>query len=318
MESSASLRVIAAFIHWGAMLAVGGCVVAAILAIAKMAIKLKSRDVSRLGDAVGQNEILVMLKPILDRLAFIAAYTTWPRHRDWMRGVLLRANVYGTWTPELIETLKVGLGLAALLGVAVISLILGFYPSITVMVVSGIVSFFIPDLVVNNLATARQDRLRRALPFLIDLLAASAETGLAFQQAISNVIANSARGGSGKEDGDSGERELTAELENVLTNVRMGRTLEFAMGEVARKIEVEEFTSFSNAVVQAEKMGSPISEALKQQSRELRVKLASRMEAKAAKVPVKILFPLMIFIFPVTAWVIIGPVLLTLLYGGID
>lgn len=315
-EPSETLRLINHALSFLAAMAVGLCVSLAILALTRIAIKFKSRDVSRLGGAVHSNNLLTLFKPVFDRLAFIAAYTSRPAHRDWMRGRLLRANLYGLWTPELIETLKVGAALASVLCVAGLSLALGFYPSFMVMSIVAVIAYFLPDLVVNNMATSRQERLRRALPFMIDLLAAAAETGLAFQQAVGNVITNSMRGVNEEDIGEDGERELTAEMETVLSSVRMGRTLEYSLNEVAQRIGVDEFTSFAAAISQAEKMGSPISDALKQQSRELRVKLAARMEAKAAKVPVKILFPLMIFIFPVTAWVIVGPVILTLLYGG--
>lgn len=300
-----------------AAVSIGGMVFFGVLAVFSIAVRLRSRDIGRLGAAARKNRFLVFFAPLLNRLAFVANYTSPASHRRWMHSVLKRANLLNEWTVDLVETLKVFFALAAAVVMLLFMLSLGVTPSIVVIVFVSALAFFVPDVMFYSEAAGRIDRMRRSLPFLLDLMTVSAETGLAFQQSIRNVVANCARGWKAGDDSEkSGERELAEEFERVANDIRVGRSMQEAMSSAASRIELEEFKTFASAILQAERLGAPIVDALRQQAGELRMKLAARAEAKAAQAPVKILFPLIIFIFPVTAWVIIGPVLLTILYGN--
>ncbi len=301
-----------------AAVAVGGMVFFGILALCNIAIRLRSRDISRLGAAARKNQFLVLFAPVLNRLAFIANYTSPAAHRRWMHSVLKRANILNEWTVDLVETLKVFAALASAAFLVGFMLLLGIGVYLSVVCAVAAMAFFLPDLVFYGRAAGRIDRMRRSLPFLLDLMTVSAETGLAFQQSIRNVVANCSRGWrNDDEDAEkSGERELAEEFERIANDIRIGKTMNEAVTAAAERIELEEFKTFASAILQAERLGAPIVDALRQQASELRVKLAAKAEAKAAQAPVKILFPLIIFIFPVTAWVIVGPVILTLIYGN--
>ena len=287
--------------------AIGAAVLLLAFAIGSLALRVRARDLRHLGTAAETEPLIAQLRPLFSRLAFIAGALPQPAYRAWAQRMLMQANLAQEWTPELLLSVKLALALAmAVFGVPVaLALhIPWFLPAF-----GTIVAYFVPDVMLYAKAGERQDTLRKSLPFVIDLIAVSAEAGLAFQQAIRNVVQNSARSKPGS------EKDLLQEFERVLESLQMGHSMGAALSAAAGRVSLDEFNVFVNAILQAERLGTPVSAALKSQSQELRQKLAARIEAKANQAPVKILFPLIIFIFPVTAWVIIGPVLLRVFYG---
>ncbi|MBN2711374.1 MAG: type II secretion system F family protein [Planctomycetes bacterium] len=293
------------------VIAVFGTALMGVFGAVALAFRVRARDLRHLGTATTEVGTLAAIRPVLERLAYIASLLPQRGHREWARQKLQQANLIQQWSPELLQTMK----LLASISMFFISMVLcklwGMGTPIGMILVVSFISYFIPDFIVYSRAGERQDNMRKALPFVIDLLAVSAEAGLAFQQAIRNVVTNAVKAG-----GEGGERELIREFELTLSSLQMGRTMAEALGDTANRISLEEFNVFANAILQAERLGTPVSETLKSQSDELRVKIQAKVETKANQAPVKILFPLILFIFPVTAWVIIGPVLLRVLYGG--
>lgn len=287
--------------------AIGGSAILLVFSIISLVMRVRARDLRHLGTAAATEPLIVQLRPVFSRLAYIAGTLPQPAYRAWAARTIQHANLAREWTPELLMAVKLALGAAIFITgvpVAIILHIPWFLP-----VAGTIIGFFVPDILFYGKANERQEIMRRSLPFVIDLIAVSAEAGLAFQQAIRNVVDNSARGKSGD------EKELLHEFELMLEGLQMGKSMSEALGDAARRVSLDEFNIFVNAILQAERLGTPVSEALKSQSQELRAKLSARIEAKANQAPVKILFPLIIFIFPVTAWVIIGPVLIRVFHG---
>ena len=294
-------------LNWLLIASTGGGALLLVISVASMAVRVRARDLRHLGTAAETEPLLVQLRPLFSRLAFIAGMIRQPGYRAWSLRMLQKANLLSEWTPELVMAVKLGAFLAVLVFGSAAALAL----HLPVFMAAGaaILAFFIPDAMVFAKASERQEIMRKSLPFVIDLIAVSAEAGLAFQQAIRNVVANSSRGKAGN------EKAMIKEFAMLLDSMQMGKSLAEALTDTARRVSLDEFNIFANAILQAERLGTPVSEALKSQSQELRQKLAARIESKANQAPVKILFPLIIFIFPVTAWVIIGPVLLRVFYG---
>lgn len=305
---------------WGAFLgsaAAGTTTFLIVLALIHIIMRFRSRDITRLGGMARKNAVLVFFTPILNRLAFIANYTSTSKHRRWVAAALHKANLTNELSVDLVETLKVFCAFVAVVVLAGFILALGFIPSPFFLAIIAIVAFYFPDAILHMKGTERLARMSRALPFFLDLMTVSAETGLAFQQSIRNVIANCSRGWRQENEAENaGERELAEEFERIASDMRVGRSMSDAISASMDRVDLDEFKSFGSAILQADRLGAPIVDALRIQAKELRVKLAARAEASAAKAPVKILFPLIIFIFPVTAWVIVGPVLLTIYYGN--
>ncbi len=283
-----------------------GVVCLALYGVLSACMRVKARDLRHLGTAATDEPVLAALKPVLERLAYLASLMPQGQQREWIRLQLTRANLLQQWSPELVQTMKIFSSLVILITVPLLGLASGMGVPWLLTIFGAILAFFLPDVMLYMRANERQDALRKSLPFAIDLLSVSAEAGLAFQQAVRNVVDNSKRG-SGT---DSRERELMLEFELLLRDMQMGKMLSEALEATARRISLDEFTIFTSAILQSDRLGTPVSETLKRQSAELRSKLAAKIETKANQAPVKILFPLILFIFPVTTWVIIGPVLL--------
>lgn len=306
--------------EWGGFLgagAAGATVFLVVFAVLHIVMRFRSRDITRLGGMARKSPVLVFFTPVLNRLAFIANYTSTAKHRRWVANVLHKADLMGEMSADLVETLKVFCALMTVVGVTLLMLAMGMTPSVPFLILLAVAAFYFPDIMLYMKAEERMARMSRALPFFLDLMTVSAETGLAFQQSIRNVINNCSRGW--REDNaeeNAGERDLAEEFERIAGDMRIGRSMADSLSASMERVDLDEYKSFGSAILQADRLGAPIVDALRTQARELRVKLAARAEAKAAKAPVKILFPLIIFIFPVTAWVIVGPVLLTIYYGN--
>ena len=167
-----------------------------------------------------------------------------------------------------------------------------------IMVMS--LGFFIPYSVVNSKADNRQHKIRRALPDMLDLLLISVEAGLGFDMALKRVSKTM-------------PGPLSDEIKRALEEIRMGGERTIAFRGIARRSGVSEVSSFISSITQAEQMGSNIASTLRVQSDYMRQKRRQRAEETAAKAPTKLLFPLLIFIFPALFVVILGPAVLRIL-----
>jgi tight adherence protein C len=106
---------------------------------------------------------------------------------------------------------------------------------------------------------------------------------------------------------------LGEELARTLQDVQAGMSRHDALRALAARVDVPELRSFSSAVVQADQYGVPIAQVLRVQAAEMRVKRGQRAEEQAMKLPVKLLFPTVLFIFPVLFIVLLGPAAIQIL-----
>ncbi len=109
---------------------------------------------------------------------------------------------------------------------------------------------------------------------------------------------------------------LIEELKGVAREIEMGSFRRDALKNMASHINNPEITSFVRTLLQADRIGTPISEALKMQSEEIRVRWFQRGEEMALKAPIKLLLPLMLFILPVVLIIVAGPILIQFTRGG--
>lgn len=161
-------------------------------------------------------------------------------------------------------------------------------------IVFAIAGFFLPDLLLINVAQKRSDQIRKALPNSIDLLTISVESGLAFDAALAQVSRNT-------------HGPLSEEFTRVLREIQIGSSRSDAFKALAARTSVEDLRIFLNSMVQAEKLGIPIADVLRVQAAEIRLKKSQRTEEQAMKLPVKLVFPLLLGIMPLLFIVIIGP-----------
>lgn len=157
-----------------------------------------------------------------------------------------------------------------------------------------LIAFFAPYAVVSSKAETRQHKIRRSLPDVLDLLLVSVEAGLGFDMALKKVTQQM-------------PGPLSAEIKRALDEIRMGGERETAFRGIARRSGVSEVSSFISSIIQAEVMGSNITNTLRVQADFMRMKRRQRAEEMAMKAPVKLVFPLVLFIFPSLFVVILGP-----------
>lgn len=222
---------------------------------------------------------------------------------NWSRNVTKRLEKAGNpprWDAERVLAMKT---LAALLFASVVGGLLWYtdrpVPALIWGAVFGAFGFFLPDLLLINTAQQRADSIRRALPDAIDLLTISVESGLAFDAALAQVSRNT-------------EGPLAEEFTRVLREIQIGSSRSDALKALANRTDVEDLRIFLNSMVQAEKLGIPIAEVLRVQAAEMRLKRSQRIEEQAMKLPVKLVFPLLLGIMPALFIVILGPAVISI------
>lgn len=199
--------------------------------------------------------------------------------------IAYRLALAGFRKPEHVEiftALKMLLPVAA---IAAASFVSNMFTAIIVGILAG---FFAPDLLLGNLITRRQDNIRRALPDALDLLVICMEAGLGIDQAMVRV-------------GD--EIKLTSpplaeEFQIINREQRAGKPRLEAWRSMAARVDIEFVRQFIAMLVQTERFGTPIANALGQFADTVRLHRTQAAEEVAAKTGVKLLFPLIFFIFP--------------------
>jgi tight adherence protein C len=199
-----------------------------------------------------------------------------------------------SWTIERVLAAKLLLGL---LGVALGAVRMIGAPgllSVLIILVAPVLGWFAPDGLLSGRADRRQEAIRRSLPDTLDQVTISVEAGLGFEAALARA-------------GRAGDGPLAEELLRTLQDVQTGMSRHQALMRLVDRTDVEELRRFVQAVVQAESYGVPIAQVLRVQSGELRIRRRQRAEERAMKLPVKILFPLMLCILPTIFIVLLGP-----------
>ena len=163
----------------------------------------------------------------------------------------------------------------------------------------GVGAYF-PFFWLKRLIKQRQKAILQSMPDVLDLLCVSVQAGLGFDGALGKVTA--------KLNGP-----LIDEFERLLQELRMGVTRRQALTRLAKRCGIQEMQLFSAAIIQADKLGVGMAQTLEIQSENMREARRQRAKEEAAKLPVKILFPTMIFIFPVMFVVVLGPAIVSLI-----
>lgn len=165
-----------------------------------------------------------------------------------------------------------------------------------------VVGFFLPDLWIRDEVKRRQKRILKALPDTIDIIAISVEAGLGFDAAVQRVAA--------KVRGD-----LALEFERYLLELRVGKGKREALRNIIWRTGVADLSQFITAIIQADQLGVSITNVLRIQSAQMRQRRRQRAEELAHKAPIKMLFPMALFIFPAIFVVILGPIVPNIMTG---
>lgn len=161
----------------------------------------------------------------------------------------------------------------------------------------GGLGMMFPSMWLSSAVSSRQTKMRHGLPDSLDLLVVSVEAGLALDAALKRV----------GEEMAVVHPEISEELRIATMETQMGLPRAEALGNMARRTGLDEMRSLVSVIAQAEKFGTSVARALRNQAEALRVKRSQKAEEAAQKTAVKLLIPLILFIFPAIFVVLGGP-----------
>ncbi len=177
--------------------------------------------------------------------------------------------------------------------------------TIICVVAFGIAGYMAPDFWLNWKTGRRRHRIRRSIPDALDLMVICVDAGLGLDQALLRV---------GSELAVS-HPDIHSEFLQVNREQRAGRPRLEAWQNLADRTEIEEFHSFVSMLTQTDRFGTPIIKALVRFSEDIRTKRRQRAEEAASKTKIKIIFPLVLCIFPCIFIVLLAPAVLNIMAG---
>ncbi|MGE5559825.1 MAG: type II secretion system F family protein [Chloroflexota bacterium] len=164
----------------------------------------------------------------------------------------------------------------------------------------ALLAFRVPDFWLSRAIEDRHRALQRQLPDVMDLLCISVEAGLGFDGAIQKVA-------------EKFRDPVATEFSTYLAETRIGRPRAEALRNLARRAGIPDMRAFTAAVIQADQLGVSLTKVLRAQSESMRVKRKQRVQERAMQIPVKMLIPMAIFIFPTVFIVLLGPAVITII-----
>ncbi|MEO6473162.1 MAG: type II secretion system F family protein [Aeromicrobium sp.] len=209
------------------------------------------------------------------------------------RNLVLAGHPSG-WTLRSIMTAKfVLVGMAVLVMFAIVSA-----NSSSRMILAGfvfiVVGYALPDALLQGRAVERQKQIEMDLPDILDQATIAIESGLSFEASLARV-------------GHSSKGPLAEEIVRTVQDMRLGMSRRDAYSALSERTSVADLKRFSKSIVQAEEFGVPVATVVRNLAKEMRMKRRYRAEAKALQIPVKMLFPLLVCVFPVLFVVVLFP-----------
>jgi len=166
----------------------------------------------------------------------------------------------------------------------------------------AVFGFLLPGLIVQQIANNRHTVIFHTLPDILDLITVCVEAGISIDAALVKACGNPLFKGN----------PLTEEFKKVSQETRAGKPRSDAMRDMAERTMVQDVSAFVTMLIQTERFGTSLSKALRIHSDSLRTKRRQIAEEKAAKTAVKLMFPLVIFVFPSLFVVLLGPAVIML------
>lgn len=246
-----------------------------------------------------------LVEPVFDRTKALAVRLSPSGTAERLARSLDRAGNPIPWTAERILGAK---GAALILGL-LLGLMYGGGLTLRGLAIAlglGAAFFYLPDLLLYNVTLKRQEQTAKGLAEALDMLTVCVEAGLGFDAALMQVARNI-------------EGPIAGEFARVISEIQIGKSRADAFAAMGERVTLPEVKNFVSAVVQADRLGIPIAAVLREQTSTMRLTRKQKAEEQAQKITVKILFPLLLCIFPVLMIVIIGPGAIRImqnLFGG--
>ena len=242
--------------------------------------------------------------PMGDRVAKILRDITPAEAAERVQKKLIQAGLYPSVTPAQL----LGLCWFSLVGfVFLMSLFLVWEGTkrgsivhlsdplnLVYLAIAGAAGYTVPQFLLGYRVRKRQEEILLTLPYAIDVLSISVEAGMGFDAGVGYTMRKI-------------KGPLSEEFAKTLNEIRLGKPRLEALEDLGNRTGVEELKTFITAVVHASRLGGSITNTLRVQADSMRVRRRQRAQEKAMKAPVKMVFPLVFFIFPALFVVLLGP-----------
>jgi tight adherence protein C len=246
-----------------------------------------------------------VVQPLVGSLAAKARRLTPAGSIETIEARLAQSGYASKWNVERVLAIKM-VGATVLGGIAVLNFLAS--PSagtLLLVVVAAALPWFGIDIYLHGRAHDRQKVIERELPDVLDQLTVTVEAGLGFEAAVARVAASS-------------EGPLAEEFGRTLQDVQLGLSRQDALAALAKRTAAPDLRQLIVALDQADRLGVPLAHALRVQAGEMRIRRKIRAEEEATKLPVKLVFPLILCIMPALFVALLGPAIVRWFeHGGV-
>lgn len=274
----------------------------------------KMKMTQRMDNVLGEKEMPIrkqelsaplyqrLFRPMLGKSANVLLMIVPFTREDELEKKVKEAGRPGNFNAREWMVVKVilALGLSTLAWFALRSTDKPLWQAIITVLPVFFIGWFSVDSWLRSKGRQRRNEVERSMPDLLDLLTVSVEAGLGFEGALMKIVE--------KTDGLLSDEFLT-----VLREIKMGKSRRDAMKDMAARLNVDSLSNFVASIVLAEQLGISIGNVLRVQSKEIRQKKRQKAEETAMKAPIKMLFPMVMFIFPAIFIVLLGPAVIQIM-----
>jgi len=256
--------------------------------------------------------IFRLLLPLAPNLTPIFAKTIFQKSNRKLTNQIISAGYDSLITSEELLALRVIFPLLlgpiwvimikSALTASNVAILIKLQPSIAIIGILWLLIY--PTSWLRRTVQMRHNEIRKALPFVLDLLTLSVEAGMDFMSALQR---------------NNQHRDIDAlgeELIQVVREIQLGKTRRTALRDMSLRVNLQELRSVINSLVQADELGVSIGSILRIQSDQMRQRRFERAEKLANEAPVKMLFPLLMFIFPSVFLILLGPIISRIIQQG--
>ena len=254
------------------------------------------------GDELSKPFAERVIRPLLLKLSWVIVRITPIKNRVKLRRELQFAGNPWNLQPYEFQALQYGL-IVLLFGSGwFLTLLAGkpAYLQLCTALLGGLLAVLLGKFYLISRINNRQATIQKELPDVLDLLTVSIDAGLGFDAALLRVVEKSAG-------------ELSKELRKTLQEIQMGKARREALKDLGERTGVDDLLTFVGSMIQADQLGVSISKVIRTQAEQVRLKRRQRIEEKAMKAPIKMLIPLVIFIFPSIFIILLGPAVLQMM-----
>jgi tight adherence protein C len=250
-------------------------------------------DIAR--DAASQKNLVKKATPVLSRL--IMPVST--EEQSVLRSKLISAGFRSSQAQTVFLASKTAVMALGVIAGVTLGVSFGFDLKLIVgaAMFAGGVGFIAPGMWLDMATRSRQDKVRRGLPDVLDLMVVSVESGLALDSALKRV----------GEEMALVHPEVSEEFRIATGETQMGIPRGESLENMARRVGLDELRSLVSVIAQAERFGTSVATALRNQGEAMRTKRRQQAEERAQKTAVKLMIPLVMFIFPAMGVVLAGP-----------